>query len=695
MKNSSNRIFSFFILFLVNAPVFAQSWPVTVIMENDQVVKMYAPQISAYANDQLVFRSAVSLQKKGDDDPVFGMVWAKAQTRQSGNFDRIEMQSIAITDIRFPSSVNSKTSKTIESRLELKVPDLAPPVSKKEINDAVKLDKDKLTLDQGFSNKAPRVIYRNSPSMLVLIDGDPVWQRNEEWGVEAVVNSPNTIVRNGDGNYYIYGAHRWFSAASLGGPYNAVLSTPGDFRKIESALAAADKSSNSFDADYADNASHSTVSEIIVSTEPAELIQSDGEATFSPIANTSLMYVDNSPNDIFMDVNSQQYFILLSGRWYVAKTLKGNWTNIGADQLPEDFANIPAGSEKDNVLASVAGTPAAKNALLDAQVPQTARVNRNSASATVNYDGDPEFEDITGTRLAYARNTSSPVIRYNRRYFMVDNGIWFQSSSPAGPWIASNYRPDDIDLIPPSYPVYNVKYVYIYDVTPEYIYTGYTPGYLNTYIYGPTIVYGTGYYYRPWHRRYYYPRPYTWGFNMHYTPWTGWSFGFNFYGGWFYGGYYGYNGWNNWGGGWWGPTRYRPSYCGPSYRNNGYYGLRNNHFYVNDRSRYYAPRNYYGNVYSERRDVVTRDRIANSRPGSVPNNRNNPSPPNTRPDSRTYPSREYRPQPDYRPAERSRPENRPQNRVERNPNGQRHAPQRMERNERNERPSINNRRVGG
>ena len=55
-------------------------------------------------------------------------------------------------------------------------------------------------------------------------------------------------------------------------------------------------------------------------------------------------------------------------------------------------------------------------------------------------------------------------------------------------------------------------------------YVGYTPGYIYSYPYHGTIVYGTGYYYRPWYRRYYYPRPVTYGYGVHYNPYTGWGF---------------------------------------------------------------------------------------------------------------------------------------------------------------------------
>ena len=111
-----------------------------------------------------------------------------------------------------------------------------------------------------------------------------------------------------------------------------------------------------------------------------------------------------------MDENSQQYFVLISGSWYQTKNLNAdNWKYIPADQLPADFAKIPPGSPKDNVLASVAGTDAARDAVMDAEIPQTAKVDRNTATTTVTYDGQPKFTDIDGTNLQYAVNTSSTV----------------------------------------------------------------------------------------------------------------------------------------------------------------------------------------------------------------------------------------------------------------------------------------------
>jgi hypothetical protein len=258
-----------------------------------------------------------------------------------------------------------------------------------------------------------------------------------------------------------------------------------------------------------------------------------------------------------MNIQTQEYFILISGRWYSSKNLKGPWAFVAADKLPADFAKIPEGTEKDIVLASVAGTPAAKEALLDAQVPQTAAVDRKTAKVEVKYDGEPKFEAIEGTTLSYAVNTASKVILSDKTYYVCENAIWFTGKSPTGPWAVSTEIPKDVSKIPPSSPVYNVKYVYIYDSTPDVVYVGYTPGYVGCYAYGPTVIYGTGYYYNPWYGPYYYPMPMTYGMGMAYNPYMGWSVGISFHVGFYGGGFYG-------------PPMYRPPYY--AHHGGGYYG---------------------------------------------------------------------------------------------------------------------------
>jgi len=598
----------FFCTLIFCSAAFAQQdWPKSITGSNGELIKIYQPQVESYSGNVLKSRSAISVIPEGKTDPVFGAFWWQANVSDNGR--TVTVQSIDISNIKFPDGVDDAATADIKNRLESSIPQMNISIDRKDVDNSLNNTQQQTRLASGFNNNPPKVIYTTRPSMLVLIDGQPKMQSNATYGVDAVVNSPFTIVKNNDGRFYLYGGKQWYSGSSATGPYSYAAAIPDNLKQIETAVRSNENSNNNNNIsngnDEAATGNSNTIPEIIVSTEPAELIQSDGEANFAPVENTSLLYVKNSSNDIFMDVNSQQYYVLLSGRWYRSSSLKSQWQYIGADKLPADFAKIPAGSPKDNVLASVAGTDEANEAVVDNAIPQTAKVDRRTATASVTYDGNPQFENISGTRLQYAVNASATVLRLDGMYYSIDNGVWFQSNSAGGPWEVSTYRPEDVENIPPSYPVYNSKYVYVYDATPDYVYTGYTPGYLNAYVYGPTLVYGTGYYYRPWWRSHYYARPFTWGFSMNYTPWYGWGFGYGFGYDWFDIGF-GFNSW--WGGGyryggWWGPSIYRPCYAfGGGYnRNYGYYGYNRGYAYRNN-ARYNV--NYNNNIYNNRRYVT-------------------------------------------------------------------------------------------
>jgi hypothetical protein len=620
----------FTILSLFCAAVFStvsakaqEDWPKTITGSDGSIIKIYEPQPESFQGNVLKARSAISIIESGKTDPTFGTFWEVATVETDRDNRRISIQSVKVPNVKFPGDVDDNKISYIKTTLETQIPTLGIDFSLDQVLSSLDMNEEEKKLSKNLNNNAPKVFYSTKPSILVVIDGQPKLQRNNDWNVDVVVNTPFTIVKNNDGNFYLYGGKHWYAAPSATGPYSYTDNVPPSFERIENAV----NSANS-DPGYSDSTAaqaSNTISDIIVSNSPAELIQSDGEPNFTPIQGTSLSYVSNSGNDIFMDQGTQQYYVLLSGRWYKSSQLNGGWQYVAANSLPADFAKIPEGSPKDNVLASVAGTEAAREAVMDAQIPQTAKVDRRTATANISYDGDPKFENIQGTNMQYAVNTQGSVIRENGKYYSVDNGVWFESESPQGPWVVCTDRPDDVETIPPSYPVYNMKYVYVYDVTPDWVYMGYTPGYLNTYIYGPTVVYGTGFYYSPWYGNYYYPRPCTWGFNMHYNPWLGWSLGFGYNYGWFNVGFGG-SVWGGWRGGWWGPSIYHPPYRwggGPSRYGygGGYYGNRvtinRNVNIINNR--------YTNNIYNNRRGVAINNRVVNNNfnRGGFNNNRPN------------------------------------------------------------------------
>ena len=633
-------------------------WPKTIATSDGSIIKIYELQPESFKGNILKARAAISILEKGKSDPTFGTFWAVATVETDRDNRRIIIQSVKIPNIKFPGQADPGMINSLKTTLETQLPQAAGDISLDEILASLDQDQEQAKLSKDLNNNPPKIFYVSRPSILVLIDGEPKMQQNKDWGLDAVVNSPFTIVKNNDGLFYLYGGKHWYSAPSATGPYKYTNDNiPQNLQKIQNAV----NDANSSNAGYIDSTSASQqneISDIIVSTKPAELIQSNGPPSLTSIDGSSLSYISNSSNDIFLDNNSKQYYVLISGRWYTSSVLDGRWEYVASNSLPVDFSKIPEGSPKDNVLASVAGTDAAREAVMDAQIPQTAKVDRKTATANVTYDGEPKFENVQGTDMQYGVNTPSSVIRRGNTYYSVENGVWFESQSANGPWSVCTERPEEVDLIPPSSPVYNLKYVYVYDVTPDYVYMGYTPGYLNTFVYGPTVVYGTGFYYDPWFSGYYYPRPWTWGFNMCYNPWAGWCMGYGYGSGWFHLGIsigrpYGY-----WHGGWWGPGVYRPPYVWNRARTYGYYGnnfSRNRNVYVH---------NYTTNIYRYRNDVVSRDnRGGNFNRSNNFNNPNNGVRPGNNSPNDNRPNFGNRPNGNVQTNPQTRPNIQPQNNV--------------------------------
>jgi len=588
-----------------------EQWPLTLTGNDGSVIKVYEPEPESFQGNILKYRSAISVLQQGKSDPVFGTFWSIATVDTDKDNRRINIQSVKVPNIKFPGEQDKDMISDLKATLETQLPSAVGDISLDEVLSSLELNQDQKKLSKDLNTSAPKIFFASQPSILVLIDGTPKVEQNKDWNLDVVTNTPFTIVKNDDNKFYLYGGKHWYTGPAATGPFSYIENAPRNLDKVETAINNA-KNSNAGYVDSAEATKDNVVSDIVVSTTPAEMIQTDGQPKFENIDGTSLAYVSNTQNDIFQDKASNDYYVLISGRWYKSPSLRGSqWQYVTSNSLPADFTKIPEGSPKDNVLSSVAGTDAAREAVMDAQIPQTAKVDRKTATTNVRYNGTPQFQSVPGTDLQYAVNTSSSVMLYRGVYYAVDNGVWFQSDNPQGPWEVATERPDEVDRIPPSSPLYNTKYVYVYDVTPDYIYMGYTPGYLNTYIYGPTVVYGTGFYYDPWYAGYYYPRPWTWGFNMGYNPWAGWSIGYNYSYGWFNWGFgygYGYGSpyYSYWGGGgcgWWGPRIYQPPYAWSPYRRYGYYGgnfYRNNNISYNNR---YSN----GNIYRNRTGIVTRN----------------------------------------------------------------------------------------
>jgi hypothetical protein len=482
-------------------------------------------------------RAAVSVETTASPVERFGVVWFSARADVDKANRLVSLAEFRIDKVAFPSEPDRAAE--YQQVLERRLPREMSRISLDRIQAALAItdaQRGGSAAPQVVKNDPPRIIVSTTPAILVLVDGKPVLRQVEGTSIplQRVVNSWALIlIDQKSGKHYVRALKRWFEASTLDGPWTVAQRPPA---ALDAAIQTVERGQrvNLLDEpspDVKEAAARGVMPTVYVSTVPAELIQTKGRPDYEPIEGTDLLHVENSSANVVLDPADQRHYALLSGRWFRSASLtEGPWEYVPHDKLPAAFARIPAAHPRGAVLASVPGTPQAKEALIDNSIPQTAEVNRSTTTFKATYDGTPRFQAIEGTSLQYAANSPVPVIQVDSKtYYALKDGVWFVANAPMGPWTVATSVPAVIYTIPANSPLHYVTYVHVYGSTPQTVSVGYTPGYYGTVVVpSNVVVYGTGYVYPPVYvGSYWYPPPVTYGYGAGFG-WgavTGFAFG--------------------------------------------------------------------------------------------------------------------------------------------------------------------------
>jgi len=506
------------------------SWPHVVAGPGGSAT-VYQPQVVAWPERRaLNTRLAVAVTPAGETKAEYGVIEVTFFTSADLDARTVALINARLVSARFPSLDTERTA-----LLRQKIKSALDSLGTK----SVPLDAILLSLREP-TERPPEVALRNDPPViivstraagLVVFDGDPVLAPIAGTRLSFAVNTNwDVFVDDDTRTWYLLYNGGWLYAPDAKGPWTPAGPLPAAFAALPD------------DANFASVRRQipgralgaKDAPAIFVATVPAEIIVTGRPPLFKPIPGTALEYAANTDAALFRAGGGGSYYFLVSGRWFSAPSLDGPWAFATAS-LPPDFARIPATGPRGFVLASVPGTPQAQEALIQAQIPRQATLDRAGAKLDVVYSGTPQFVPIAGTSMSYAVNTAFDVIRIGDAYYACWQGAWFTAPGPEGPWVLTANLPAAIYAIPPSSPLYRVTYVQVYDATPETITFGYTAGYTQAYVTGGVVVYGTGWYYPPHVDPgpvpVYYPYPYSYAGATYYNPTTGsWARGGAIYG---------------------------------------------------------------------------------------------------------------------------------------------------------------------
>lgn len=499
------------------------SWPKSYDVGHE-ILQVYQPLIESWNGDQISGRAAIALGPK-DGTPVYGTARFTARVAIDKPSRQAHLGPISIDRVIVPTDATQE--QRLKSALQSRLPPEGITTALDQLQTSYAAAKElSAELNQPVSNAPPVIVFADRPTLLVPVSGDPVLkpvEGSDEF--QRVMNTRALILVDRHGAAFLQAAGRWYRADSVNGRYAVLESVPSavvDTAKLAERADAPDPMLT------ADGKRPSAAPSILIATVPTELIQTKGAAEMAPVPGTSLLTMANADHAVFVDPNSNQYYALISGRWFDSTDLKGPWAYVTPTNLPADFAKIPPQSAKGPVLVSVPGTPQAKEAAIAATIPQTATVSRKTR-LDIAYDGEPRFEMIAGTPLAYAINTATPVIALDDgRYYAVSSGVWFVAGNPRGPWAVATVVPDVIYTIPVTSPIHYVTYVHVYATTADMVTVGYTPGYFGVAVNDGLVVYGTGYTCPGYVGTAWYGCPATYGYGADFALGTAAGFAFGF-----------------------------------------------------------------------------------------------------------------------------------------------------------------------
>lgn len=485
----------FLFAFLPLAAMAQDVWPLTIGGVDGTVVRLYEPKYDSLKNNQLTGSAVFSIRRVHQIEPVFGIYHFIAAMELDDSSNLACVLTLDVTDIKFSGNANTSFTNYIKVLIQNILPGTGIHIKQANF------------YHDELINDPPEIIYNERPAILVLIDGEPLFHSTHVQGAAIMSNATYPIV-SADGAFYLYAKKHWYKSIEPTGPFSNVKYVPAICRSIQQTIDKNNKANSLKKGKMIDQGK--AAESIFIRRTPAVLIQTDNAPKFAALKGTPIQYVTNSKNDLFRDSSTGKFYVLLAGRWYEGLSLQGPWHYVLTNKPPVSFLNIPPALVRSGVIASVAGTTEAKNAVLKAGIPTIKKVKLGKALLHIVYDGGPRFQNIPGTRLQYAVNTQTPVIRDFTTFYAVDGGVWFEAQSPFGPWTVSAKRPAGVDRIPPSCSIYRIKFVDVYETSGNYVYMGYTAGYLNKFIYAGTVVYGTGYNYTPWIDHIYVGGPTTW-----------------------------------------------------------------------------------------------------------------------------------------------------------------------------------------
>ena len=398
------------------APAEVDPWPRAFTTKSGAGVIIYQPQVASWTDQKhAVLYAAVAYAASGAKEPALGSLKVESDTSVALDERLVSFSEFKITESNFPT-LPRETLKTTVEEIVAAVPLEERVISLERV--LANIDSSQIFPKnvEGLKADPPPISFSKTPAVLVNFDGDPIWAPIPQNDLKAAVNTNWDLFEHGPTKtYYLRNEKVWLKTSDVvKGSWSPAGTLPASFGKLP-----ADDNWKDVKASLPGQSTSGKMPKVFVSLVPAELILLQGEPSYLAVQGAKeLLWVNNTESDVFrMGLKGPVYY-LVAGRWFSAPDFTGPWT-FATTSLPADFKQIPLEHPRSRVLASVPGTTQAAEAVLLAQIPQTARVSRTLQAPEVAYQGGtPEFQPIEKTTVQRAINTDKDIFKIGDLYYM-------------------------------------------------------------------------------------------------------------------------------------------------------------------------------------------------------------------------------------------------------------------------------------
>jgi hypothetical protein len=452
-------------------------WP-RVFKSGGQQLTVYQPQVDywhGYTN--LHFRCAIAVKGVLKDEK-FGVAEVDALT--IADLGARVVAIVPLTrDLRFANVHEPELTQLRQAAQQLNPPGQVTTLSLDRVIAYLDPAKQPTQHPVELNLDPPKIFSSTTPAILVIFMGEPRFEpvaTNRTDLLYALNTNWDVLYDTASRMYYLLNGDGWLTTSDvLKGPWVPAQTLPPSLYSLPALEYWAEARR------HLPGKPARVAPTVFVTTQPAEMILTEGPPTYLPVNGTRLLHVNNTTSVLFLNTGDGKLYFLVAGRWFRGGSLNGPWSAASAD-LPPDFAQIPDNDPMAFVKANVPGTRQAQDAILLASIPTTTTVTITNVTMTVIYSGAPEFVAIPSTTVQYAVNTPNQVFLVGGGYYCCAQGMWFCGASATGPWTFCTSVPAAIYTIPPSNPNYNVTYVVVQSATPTTVVYSSTAGYSGQYV---------------------------------------------------------------------------------------------------------------------------------------------------------------------------------------------------------------------